>query len=430
MKISAAIAALALFCVPVLAVAQTAATVARVTGVTIVSQPDADASLAGVEFTIAAGLDRQRLTESGLAALVAQSILETPSTDNETLRDAISAQGGSVSVVVEPDDVRFYVEALADDAPNVLALFARALAAPDFSAATVRTARDALVTRIARTQLQPLQVGFEMLNLARANGANSGLPLLGTPASLAQITPARAAAFYHTYYTRGGSSISGVGRIDELGSENLNALATVLPAGSTNAVRTAVHPLEGSGRQLIARRAVGAPWLIVGYSAPPLDSRDYGPMLVLSAFLQRTLGDIAEVPGTISPSLASQAVGTVYDFDRAPASLFLYVDGAIGDPSQSFGTALTLVRFLGQKPIEGSIDQFKTIAIGDFEERASTLEARAWLAGLFARRTGSADYLDATLRAIEATTPADLQRVAHRYLGNPTIALVLPRSSD
>lgn len=426
----ALLVAVALWLAPALALAQSGATVSHADGVTIVSQPDANAALTGVEFTISAGLDRQRLTQNGLAALVAQTILETAGRDGKSLADTVAAHGGSVHFVVEPRDVRFYVEALPADAPAVVGFFAKALAAPDFSAATLRAARDALIAEIARAQRQPLQVGVEMLNLARANGANSGLPVLGTPASLMQFTSSDAAQFYRTYYTRGGSSLSGVGRLDALGPEGLNTLATLLPAGSTRAVATNVRPLTGSGRQLIARRSVSAPWLVVGYAAPPLGSADYGPMLVLSAFLQRTLGDIAEVPGTISPSLASQAVGTVYDFNRAPASLVVYVDGAIGDPSQSFGTALTLVRFLGQKPIEGSIDQFKTIAVGDFEERASTLEARAWLGGLFARQTGSADFLDATLRAIEATTPADLQRVAHRYLGSPTIALVLPRSNN
>ncbi len=39
----------------------------------------------------------------------------------------------------------------------------------------------------------------------------------------------------------------------------------------------------------------------------------------------------------------------------------------------------------------------------------------------------SPDFLDRALRAIAATTPEDVQRVARTYLGNPTIALVLPR---
>lgn len=415
---------------PIAAGAQPGAAVTHVGGVTIVSQPDPSAALVGIEFLIPAGLDRQTLAQSGLAALVAQSIVESPNAAGASLESAITARGGSVRFTIEPNDVRFYVEALAQDAPAVLALFTHALAAPDFSRTTVAAARDVLLRRIAGQQQQPLVVGIEMLDFARADGGNSGLPLFGIPASLAQLGPDDASAFYRTYYRRGGSSISAVGRIDALPAEALRGLAAVLPEGRTDAVRTAVTPLNATAQELVARRSIPAPWLVASYAAPQLDSADYGPMLVLAAFLQRTLGDIAEVPGTISPTLASHAVGTVYSFDASPASLVIYVDGGIGDANRTFGTTLSVVNLLSTTNLQGSIDQFKAIAAGNFAERASTLEMRAWLGGVFARRTGSADYLEATLRAIAATTPADLQRVARRYLGHPTIALVLPRGTS
>jgi zinc protease len=413
---------------PAFASAQT--TVTHVAGVTVVSQPDPSAALTGVEFTIAAGLDRERLPQDGLAALVARTILETPSEGGVPLSDAIAAHGGSVTFTIAAHDVRFYVEALASDAPTDLALFARAVAAPDFSPATVRAARDALVHDIAGRQQEPLDVGFEMLDFAQADGGNAGLPCFGTPATLYALAPSDANAFYGTYYRRGGSSISGAGRIDALGATGLAAFATMLPAGSTAVVKTATTPLRGSGHELVARRSIGAPWLIVRYGAPSLGSADYGPMLVLAAFLQRTLADVAEVPGTITPTLASQAVGATYAFDRMPGELDLYVDGALdNDPNRMFGTALSVVNLLAATRLQGSIDQFKTIAAGDFAARHATVEQRARLAGLFARQTGSAEYLEVTMRAIEATTPADLQRVARRYLANPTIALVLPRAA-
>jgi predicted Zn-dependent peptidase len=417
---------------PLTGFAQTAGSaqpaLSRLSGVTVVTQQDSSASLTGVQLTIAAGLDRERLSQSGLAALVAQCILESPSSNGMTVERAIEAAGGSIAFTVEPGYVRFYVESLSSDASNVLTLFSQAFSRPNFSPKTLAAARNALTAQITRLQGEPLHVGVEMLEFAQASGANSGLPRLGTPASLAQLTPAQAAAFYRAYYVRGGASISAVGRVDALGSQGLTALANLLPAKTTRAVSTKVTRLNAKQQQLVARRNVSAPWLIVRYGAPPVNSADYGPMLVLSAFLQRTLGDIAQVPGTISPTLASGAVGALYDFNRAPAGLVLYVDGGIGNASESFGAALSIVRLLSTNKIQGSIDQFKRIAAGDFEERASTLEERAWLADVFARRTGSPDYLAATLRAIQATTPDDLQRVAHRYLGNPTIALVLPRT--
>lgn len=422
--------AAALALAPAFVRAQVPISVSRTDGVTIVMQPDSQASLAGVELTVAAGLDRQQPSQSGLAALVAQCIVDTPVRDGTRLTDAIAAQGGSLQFAIEPHEVRFYVEALPADAAAVTSFFSQALSHPDFSGAALRTARERLAQRIARLEQQPLDVGVEMLNIADASGPNAGFPLYGTAASLSGLSPRMVAAFYRSYYTRGGSVVSAVGRIDAFGSANPASLGTLLPRGTSGRVRTGVVPIAASARELIARRAVEAPWLVVGYGAPQLNSRDYGPMLVLCAFLERTLGDIAEVPGTISPSPTSQAIGTLYDFNRAPASLVLYVNGAIGDPSQSFGTALTLVRFLSQRPIQGSIDQFKAIAIGDFTAHAATLESRAWLAGLFAQQTGSGDYLTTTIRAIEGTSAADVQRVAHRYLGSPTIALVLPRGGN
>ncbi|HZY98208.1 MAG TPA: insulinase family protein [Candidatus Baltobacteraceae bacterium] len=404
-------------------------------GTTIVQQADARMPLVGVEVVVRAGLDRQTLKQNGLAALVAAAIVHTPvaRTAGETpepLDQAIAANGGSVRVNVDPDDVRFYVESLSTDAPTAVDLFRRALAAPDFRPATMRAARASLMTQIAASQAYALQVGIDMLNAASSSQANAGMPSLGTPASLAQLTSADAASFYRTYYRRGGSYVSAVGRLDTLDANALRTLAEALAEGSTAPVNVHVRPLQGSSREIVTHRDIASPWLIAQYAAPGIDSRDFGPMLVLAAFVKRTLSDIAQVPGVVSETFASRAVGTVYSYDRSPARLVLYVNGGIGNPSRAFATALSVVNVLAATRLEGSIDQFKALAAGDFATSATTLETRAWLATVFARESTSPDYLDRALRAIAATTPEDVQRVAKTYMGKPTIALVLPRSGS
>ena len=113
----------------------------RQDGVAIVRQSDPQAALVGVEVVIPAGLDRQTLRQNGLAALVAQTILATPVTvagaPAVPLERAIAASGGSIRFAIDPDNVHFYVEALAQDGPAVIAMFRQALAAPDFTPATV-----------------------------------------------------------------------------------------------------------------------------------------------------------------------------------------------------------------------------------------------------------------------------------------------------
>jgi predicted Zn-dependent peptidase len=432
------LAALALASAPLVAAAASAApspVVEDVDGSTIVRQPDDQVTLVGIVLLVRAGLDRQTIKQNGLAALVAQTVLRTPVPVGEghtlvPLDDAVAAAGGSIRFTVDPADVRFYVEALAGDAPAVVGLVRAALTAPDFSPQTVRSARAALVSKIAESEGYALQVGLDMLNAASSQEANAGMPALGTPASLAQFVPADASAFYRAYYRRGGAYVSAAGQLDALDAGALRTLVDALAPGATSPVSVHVPPLHGTSHEIVTHRDIPSPWLIAQYPAPSVGSKDFGPMLVLAAFVKRTLSDIAQVPGVVSETLLSRSVGTVYTYDRSPAHLVLYVNGGIGNPSRAFATALSVVNILAATRLQGSIDEFKAVAAGDFATGATTLETRAWLAAVFAQGSTSPDYLDRALKAIAATTPEDVQRVARTYLGNPTIALVLPRSGS
>lgn len=410
--------------------------VERAGSATIVRQSDPAASLVGVAFVVRAGLDRQTMKQNGLAALVAETIIRTPVAPraNENgmptmaLEDAIAARGGSVRFTIDPGDVRFYVEALAGDAGSVLDLFRSAIATPDFSPATVREARASLVRQIADNQQVALQVGLDMLNAASSTQANAGLPELGTPASLAQFFSNDVRSFYRAYYRRGGTVVSAAGRIDALGPDALTSLATALPEGTTSPVAVREPTLTGATREIVAHRDVASPWLIAQYPAPRVDSKDFGPMLVLAAFVRRTLSDIAQVPGVVTPTFASRSVGALYAYDRVPPTMVLYVNGGLGgNPSRAFATALSVVGVLAATRLQGSIEEFKAEAAGDFANDATTLETRTWLAAVFSREDASPDFINRAVAAIATTTPDDLQRVARTYLGNPTIALVLPR---
>ena len=430
LRLAAAAAFMLLVALPVVSRAAAGApVVTRSGGVTTITQLDASAPLLHVVYVVRAGLDRQTLSQNGLSALTAQTIVDTP-VGGVALRNAIAATGGSISFTVDPGDVRFEIEALPQDADKVLKLAQTAFAKPAFDPATVRAARDRLITRIAENQQIALQVGLDMLNSTLAPSANAGLPQLGLPASLAQLGPDDVRSFYNAYYKRGGSYVSAAGRIDALSAGTLDQLGATLADGSTNPVSVKLPKLEGSSHQLVAQRDISAPWLIAQYGAPNVASKDFGPMLVLAAFMQRTLADMADVPGVVSETYASRAVGAVYQYENPQPDLVLYVNGGIGNPNRSFSTALSIASILATTKLEGSIDQFKNMASGDFISSTNTLEARAWLAVVYDQNGAQPDYLSRTLDAISQTTAADLQRVARSYLSNPTIALVLPREDS
>jgi zinc protease len=423
------------FAATVVASAQTPSpTLSNSAGVIIVRQPDDAASLTGVDLFVRAGLDRQTLAQNGLAALTAQSILETPVTIGTSgttlpLETAAAAMGGSVSFDVGGRSVRFYVEGGSGGSGALVAVFAQALGTPAFDATTLHAARLALGRKIAQTEQVPLLVGLEMLDRQFFTDANAGLPQDGTATSLAQFVSADVRGFYVRNYRRGGAVVSAVGAPAILASGILERLAGVLPAGSSSAIVAKVPALRGASREMIAHRDIGAPWMVAQFPAPAFGSKNFGAMLVLAELMNRGLAEAAQVPNVISRTISENAVGSIYNFDQRPANLVIYVDGGLGDASSTFSNTLAFVKVIDMVKLTGSFGEFKALAQGDYIANATRLSDRAMLAGEFAMDGGSADYLNGALAAIAAVTPADVQRVARTYLGNPVIALIVPREA-
>ncbi len=401
---------------------------------TIIEQDDPTSGLVGTEFFISAGLDRQTQRESGVAALVAEAILRTPvALDGAApipLRVAVADAGGSIAYGVSGHDVHFYLEGRKQVyATTLLPMFRSALSKPQFGESMLASARASLERRFAALERVPLTAGIEMLDRSFYSRSNAGLPEFGMPATVARLTSADARKFYAAYYRRNGAVASAVGDTSTLALADLERVIDALPPGTSRPVRVSTLPLAGHTRELRAERNISVPWLVAQYRAPQADSPDFGAMLVLTAFIGHTLSDVAELPSIATRPFAMRGVGALYNFDARPANVIVYVDGGLGHPSRTFSTALSVVDLLGHTKLHGRIADLKSMAEGDFINGAVTLEDRAWLAGVFALQHGSPDYLNRAVAAIEAVTPADLQRVAHRYLGSPTVAVILPRAA-
>lgn len=403
-------------------------TAAAPADLTVVQQPDAVSGLVGTQVLLQAGLDRQTPSQNGLAALVAESILRTP-VQGAPLEDAVRNAGGSLTFVMEPRRVRFYLEGAASSYSTLQQMLASALAHPDFSAATVADARARLTARIAGDEHSALRVGMDMLDRAFYQNSGAGLPRYGISETLATFSTADVRAFYQSHYRRGDAVISTAGDIASSGAAPAS-LAGGLPSGSSPAISLHAAPPSSTSKQIIARRDVPVPWLIAQYRAPEMNSRDFGAMLILTEFMQRTLADVSDVPAIATRSAAERGVGAFYNFDVSPANVVVYVDGGLGDPMRSFSMALGVVGVLGHAKLGGDLSELKSFALGRLLEDSQTLQDRSLLAAVFAEHHLGSDYRAQLAKAVNATTAADLQRVAARYLSAPTIALVLPRTQQ
>lgn len=390
----------------------------------ILSENDSDAAVSGLQIFVAAGLDRETISTSGVSALVAETILRTP-IDGVPLRDAIASSGGSLSYTVDGRSVHYYLEGRTEHLGALVTLFAKGFSAPDFSIATVAAARASLATRQNEFEKNALSVGIQMFRQTYyATGA--GQPALGNVSTLALLGTKDALAFYQANYKRAAVTASVVGVVTpELGNA-LKSLAAGLSDGVVAAVPERAHAIPPQAPRIVAHRAIPAPWVVVGYAAPGPGSRDFGAMLVLESLLS----DAFERASTTTLGFVEKPIGAVYLYDSTPASLVVYVNGTQVDPSLALREVVVVARSLSLKPLGApALRQFKTAAEGQFISDSVNLSDRAYLLGTFASQGLGDDAINAAMSALDRTTAADVQRVAKTYLQRYIVALVLPRQA-
>jgi len=388
---------------------------------------EADAAVSGVQIFVDAGLNRETSATSGVAALVAECVVRTPAgaAGAAPLKDAVAAQGGSLSYTVDGRSVHYYLEARSEKLSTLVTLFGKALAAPDFSQSTIAAGRASLGNRIADLEQNALSVAIQMFRRSFYSSAAGGAAL-GSATTLAALSSRDMSAFHTTNYTRGAISASAVGRLAPDLGEALAAVVRALPDGAPKPVAQTAKRIPAIAPRIVAHRDVSAPWVVVGFAAPSPASADFGAMHVL----QPLLADAFERSSATTPGFVEKAVGAFYLYDSAPASVVVYVNGTQMDPAVALRELLAVSHSLSLKPLGAEpLRRFKATAEGQFVTDSLNISDRSYLLGAFSAQGLGPDSINAALAALERTTPADVQRVAKTYLQRYIVALVLPRQS-
>lgn len=394
------------------------------------AQIDSDAALAGVQISLPAGLDRQSRTQNGYAALLGEIVAETPVQSSGAqlpLRDAVAALGSSLSVSVQPQNVRYYVEGRPAAVSSALALLGTALGAPDFSRDTIAKAKDALRLRIHEADQSPFGVVSTMLRNAYYQGSGAGFSPMGSDAVVANATAESLRRFWSDDYRSGAAVLSAAGRVDEGVVRAAHAAVAKLPEGVPAPLMLKAHEPTDPPARIITHRDVGVPWIGIGYSAPAAGSKDFAPMLVVQAII----ASLGRPDAIVSRPAALRPINAIYQYDVRPANFIVYSTGnSLGSPT-GLREIFAATEVLTSKPLDPSVlERYRTLAAGQFLIDNMTLEDRSALVGLTTRFGLDADYGNAVLSDIASVTPADVQRVVKAYLQKYTVAIVLPRPAQ
>ncbi len=428
-----ALVALAVFSLPALAPAAAAPTaVVDLGGPRAYVRADGAAALTAIELYVQAGLDRETAGQNGLAALVAESVLQTPVASAPAhakdgpvaLRDAVDACGAEVSFVVAPQNVRFSLQGTPEAIALAAPLLARALAAPSFSVATLTAARAALSIRIADQAGDARLVAIQMLRESYYRDG-AGLPAFGNPGSLSAFGAGDAKTFFAAWYLRGDAFVTAVGRTGPV-TDAGRALIGALAPGTGAPPVLATKPFAAEPKRIVTHREIEAPYVAVGFGAPPIGDPDFAAAWVMRALLN----GVFERSGATTSLPVLSAAGSSYGYGTAPAQFVLWINGGQIDPSVGLGAVMALVKGAAAKPLSDSLlSRYKETARGEWSLETLSLDERAAALGTAVARGLNADAADAVPAAIAGVTAADVQRVAKKYFQKFDVALVMPRAT-
>jgi predicted Zn-dependent peptidase len=382
------------------------------------------AQLTVMQVVVAAGTARETPAQNGLAALSAQAILHTK-IDGTPLVQRVAAMGGSISYEIAPDAVRFTVEALPAAVPAIMHDLTTAFLNPDVSRSAIASARVALGRRIDQAEADPVNVGLEMLSGSYYEGS-AALPAYGTRTAIAELLPDDVAAFIAEHYVRGNTFVTAVGDVDPSTTQAARTALDQLPSGGGPAASLAFAPPSAPGKEIVAKRDIGVPVILLGFAAPAVGDTDFASMLVLSAMLQ----DIGRPNAVALLSGAGPSLTVAYRYDVKPAMLTVVLNGGLVNPAAGItAVGAATQRAAGQPLDTAALERFRAQARGQWLLGTATLSDRAWLLGT-AVAAGSDATPDSIAAAIDRVTASDVQRVAKAFLQHYTEAVVLPRTTS
>lgn len=399
-----------------------AATETLPNGVILATQGSTETPIESVNVFLPAGAAQQPLDHSGIAGVTAAVILATRVDRDRTLAQIAADAGASLSYTIDPEDTRFSIECKDGDLPRLISGLSAAIKAPD--AAALPSVRDEAMKAARDAIADPSMTVYAMVKQSEFAGTGYAMFDQGSPTALAAITSADVDAFAGQYRHGHGTviALSGYGT-----PASYDAVRSAFLGFPPNEAPHAVAPPKIRANELVAHRAVAAPWVAVGYSVPSQFSPDFPVMLVIEALLGRG-GDVHSFSYGSAAQLPAGFVGGYYQYEAEPGMLVEFYNGVdIVSELRTLNTGVTRLR--SSTLPAALINEAKSSAEGTFLTSIATLDDQSWLLGRSVLSPSGISFENQLPARIKAVTPADVRRVAQKYLGTQTLAVVSPNQA-
>lgn len=384
--------------------------------------------IAGRIFLKNAGSSWESRAKAGLSHLVAAVLTKgTTNLSSVEIAEQVESVGASLNADTSADYFLVGLKTVSADFVPILQLAGAILRSPSFPEAEVQLEKKLTIQSIRSQQEQPFNVAFNYLREAIYPEHPYGVSVLGTEATVSELTRADLVEYHQTYFRPDNLVIALAGRIDH--QQAIDLVEAVFGDW-----QIPDHPLPqktlfsinpNPSQQLICQETQQS-IIMLGYLASAVTNEDYPALKLVSTYLGNGLSSRLFVELREKRGLAYD-VSAFYPTRLDAAPFVAYMGTAPENTAIAIeGLRAEIERLSTNQLTEMEIQGAKNKLLGQYALGKQTNGEIAQIFGWYESLGLGIGFDSQFQEDVERVTPEMIQAVANRYLDEPYLCVVGP----
>jgi predicted Zn-dependent peptidase len=397
-------------------------------GLTVLVRENPAAPVVAYSLMVKMGTRTETPDIAGISNLLQQMLVRgTEKLDGEQIAEAADRMGGSIDAYGDADYSEITATALSRNWQEMLELIGDCALRPTLPDGTVQAVRDFLVRQIRNRGDKPFDVASDRMRAALFGSNPYAWDPLGRRESVEKLTREALVAYYRRHYVPGQLvlAVSGDVKTAEV-IQQVQRIFGALPAGTVASPALPAPPAMTATREAAVVPGAQAQILMAAL-APPFTHPDHPPLKVLTAVLgggmaSRFFSELRDQQALAYTTLAQYPA-------RVDTSAFISILGTAPENVPKAEPALTqqLERIRTQQASAEEVAVARAYVLGSQAMDRRTNARQAWYLAFYEIAGVGFEFLDRYAADVKKVTPADVQRVAQKYLGVLRAVIVEPK---
>lgn len=397
-------------------------------GIVVIAIENSAADIIASRIFIRVGSQWEPREKAGLSHLLSAVITKgTEQLSSIEIAERVESLGAQLSADASTDYFLVSLKTVSTDWPEMLQLAGQMLRSPTFPEEEVELERHLTLQDIRSQKEQPFNIAFEQLRQAMYQDHPYATSILGTEATVSELTRADLETYHQTYFRPDNIVISIAGRITP--EEAVSQVEQVF--GDWQPPETAVTTLSlpsllPQPRYVMTPQDTQQSIVMLGYLTPSVLDSDYAALKLLNTYLGNGLSSRLFVELREKRGLAYD-VSAFYPTRQSVSTFVVYMGTAPDNTETAMLGLRTEVERLYLEPLtEEELQTAKNKLLGQYALGKQTNAQLAQVYGWYETLDLGLDFDTRFQQEVSNVSPEMAQAAAQRYFMEPYVSLVGP----